>query len=183
MKYTLPSLRFWRPLTGGLLMLVAPLLLASCDDNSIDIEALRAQALQRQKEVRRLDSLAITKYIADSSFTARRQPSGLYIVFKTTSTGVMPTAGKTVTVFYRGTFLDNRVFDSGLGEDKKPRPYPFVLGQGPVIPGFAEGVSLMRQGQKAILLIPSELAYGPNGASTIPPDSPLRFDIELTNVQ
>jgi FKBP-type peptidyl-prolyl cis-trans isomerase len=159
------------------------LLLASCDDGSEDFETIRARALQRQKEVRTADSLTITRYIADSSFTAQRQPSGLYIVFRNTGTGALPTAGQTATVLYKGTFLDGRVFDSGLGQDGKPAPFPVVLGANRVIYGFEEGVSLMRQGQKAILLMPSELAYGPTGASTIPPDSPLRFDVELTNIR
>lgn len=188
MQTTLPSTRFWRHLTGGLLMLAAPLLLISCDDNSIDIEALQAQALARQKEVRATDSLAINKYIADSSLVnVQRQPSGLCIVFKNTGTGDVPTANQTASVIYRGAFINalgNRVFDkSPVGADGKPVPFNFVIGQGRVIPGFDQGISLMRKGQKAILLMPSYLAYGPNGASTIPPDSPLRFDVELTNVQ
>ncbi|WP_157530885.1 FKBP-type peptidyl-prolyl cis-trans isomerase [Hymenobacter norwichensis] len=180
------SVRFWwRPFIGGLLLLVAPLLLTSCDDNSVAPETLKEQALQRQRQIRTADSLTITKYIADSSLTnAQRQPSGLYIIYKNTSTGAMPTPRQTATVLYKGSFLDIRgVFDPGTDKDNNPKPYTFTLGQSPVIVGFEEGVSLMRLGQKAILLIPSELAYGPNGASTIPPDSPLRFDVELTNIR
>jgi FKBP-type peptidyl-prolyl cis-trans isomerase len=186
MKYTLPSMRFWRPLSGGLLMLVAPLLLASCDDESESFEELQAQALKRQKEVRMADSLAINKYIADSSLTnVQLQPSGLRIVFKNTGTGDVPAVGQTASVVYRGAFtnvLNNRVFDQSPLKDGKREPFTFVIGQGRVIPGFDQGISLMRKGQKAILLMPSYLAYGPNGASTIPPDSPLRFDVELTDI-
>ncbi|WP_206986077.1 FKBP-type peptidyl-prolyl cis-trans isomerase [Hymenobacter telluris] len=167
-------------------MLVAPLLLASCDDNSSDYELLQAQALARQKEVRAADSLVINKYIADSSLTnVQRQPSGLCIVFKNTGTGDVPAASQTVSVVYRGAFINafsNRVFDQSPLVDGKREPFKFVIGQGRVIPGFDQGISLMRKGQKAILLMPSYLAYGPNGASTIPADSPLRFDVELTDI-
>jgi FKBP-type peptidyl-prolyl cis-trans isomerase len=136
--------------------------------------------------VRVADSLAITKYIADSSFTtARRQPSGLYIVTKVAGSGDLPRAGQQASVVYKGRLLNNVVFDqSRIGADGKPVPFMFTLGAGQVIAGWDLGIAQLRKGEKAILLIPSELAYGPGGASNvIPPDSPLRFDVELTNIQ
>jgi FKBP-type peptidyl-prolyl cis-trans isomerase len=184
MPHQLSTSQLWQRLTSAVLLLAAPMLLASCNDD-IDIDALNAKALQRQKEVRTADSLAITKYIADSSFTnVQRQRSGLYLITKVPGTGTPPTTGQQTTVIYRGTLLTNQVFDAGLGADGRPAPITFPVGRGVVIPGWDEGISLMRKGQKAILLIPSELAYGPSGAgSRIPGDSPLRFDVELTNIQ
>jgi FKBP-type peptidyl-prolyl cis-trans isomerase len=186
----LPSLsvstRFGQRLTKGLLVLAAPLFLASCNDNGVDIDALNAQALQHMKEVYRVDSMAIVRYIADSSFTnVQRQPSGLCIVTKTPGTGDLPVAGQQVSVIYKGKFFNNTIFDqSRLGTDGKLVPIVFPLGRQQVIAGWDEGIGLMRKGQKAILLIPSRLAYGSAGASNvIPPDTPLRFDVELTNIQ
>ncbi|QNH60647.1 FKBP-type peptidyl-prolyl cis-trans isomerase [Hymenobacter sediminicola] len=173
-------------LTGGLLSFLTPLLLVSCGGNSIDIDALNAQALQRQKQVLRADSVAIAKYIADSSFVnVRRQPSGVCIVTKVAGTGDLPRNGQTASVVYKGMLLTNQVFDqSRLGPDGRPVPFIFTLGANQVIPGWEEGIGLMRKGEKAILLIPSAWAYGPSGAGNlIPPDSPLRFDVELTNLQ
>ena len=179
-------LRLNRFLAYGLAIFAAPLLFAACNGNDIDIDELNAQALLRQKQVRTTDSLAINKYIADSSFTnVQRQPSGLYIITKKASTGAIPQPGQQVSVIYKGTFLNNRIFDqSKPGTDGKIAPYTFLLGRGQVIAGWDEGIGLMHKGQKAILLIPSALAYGPNGTqNTIPPDTPLRFDVEMTDIK
>ncbi|WP_081910892.1 FKBP-type peptidyl-prolyl cis-trans isomerase [Hymenobacter sp. APR13] len=176
-----------RYLLAGSLLLSSGALLTACNDSGIDIDALNAQALLRQKQVRTADSLAITKYIADSSFTtARRQPSGLYIITKTPGTGNLPTAGQQASVVYKGSLIsNNQVFDkSRIGADGQPVPFVYRVGGGQVITGWELGIAQMRKGEKAILLMPSELAYGPAGANgVIPPDAPLRFDVELTNIQ
>lgn len=174
---------------AGSLLLSSAVLFTACNDSGIDIDALNAQALLRQKQVRTADSLAITKYIADSSFTtARRQPSGLYIITKKPGTGNLPTAGQQASIVYTGRLVSNNVvFDkSRIGTDGLPVPFVYTVGIGQVIPGFELGIAQMRKGEKAILLMPSELAYGPAGANSavpIPPDAPLRFDVELTNLQ
>lgn len=182
----IPLTRFKKLIAYGVTMAIAPLLLASCDGNDIDIDELNEQALLRMKQVSKTDSLAITKYIADSSFTnVQRQPSGLYIITKKAGIGSSPQPGQQTSVIYKGTFLNNRIFDqSRPGADGKIEPLTFVLGRSQVIAGWDEGIGLMHKGQKAILLIPSALAYGPSGAqNTIPPDTPLRFDVELTDIK
>ena len=88
--------------------------------------------------------------------------------------------GQTVSVHYKGQLLDGTVFDSSY---KRQQPIDFVLGQGQVIPGWDEGVSLLKVGDKARFVIPSDLAYGSRGAgSVIPPDAALIFDVELVAV-
>ena len=88
--------------------------------------------------------------------------------------------GQTVSVHYKGQLLDGTVFDSSY---KRQKPIDFVLGQGQVIPGWDEGVSLLKVGDKARFVIPSDLAYGSRGAgSVIPPDAALIFDVELVAV-
>lgn len=185
-RFSSPVLASASRKAGSALLLLAPLFFAACNGSDIDIDELNARALKRQKEVRQADSVAIAKYIADSSFTnVRRQPSGLYIVRKVAGTGDLPRPNQQVSVVYRGTLLDNREFDkSGIGPDGNPVPIEFAIGTGLVIAGWDEGIGLMRKGEKAILLIPSELAYGARGAgNVIPADAPLRFDVELTNIQ
>lgn len=93
--------------------------------------------------------------------------------------------GSTVQVHYTGWLLDRerpnlhgRKFDSSQGK----QPISFVLGTGHVIKGWDQGLAGMRVGGKRTLVIPAALAYGKRGAgSSIPPDAPLIFDVELVN--
>ena len=90
-------------------------------------------------------------------------------------TGATAVAGDTVTVRYVGMFLDGRQFDSGTLP-------PFRLGTGAVIAGFDQGVTGMRVGGRRRVTVPSELAYGARGQGPIPPNTPLRFEIELLSI-
>jgi len=130
------------------------------------------------------DEALIQKYLADNKLTtAQRQPSGLYYVpLAPNPAGTPAAAGKTVSVRYTGELLDGTIFDASARHGDEP--FSFVLGEGKVIPGWDEGIALMHKGEKGVLLIPSALGYGPDGAgSDIPPNAVLRFEVELLNVQ
>jgi FKBP-type peptidyl-prolyl cis-trans isomerase len=130
------------------------------------------------------DDAIIQKYIAANNITgAQRQPSGLYYVpTATNAAGTPATANKSVSVLYTGKLLDGTTFDATSLRGNAP--YTFTLGTGQVIPGWDEGIALMRKGEKATLLIPSALAYGPRGGgNTIPANAVLRFDVEVTEVK
>jgi FKBP-type peptidyl-prolyl cis-trans isomerase len=105
--------------------------------------------------------------------------SGLHYVHETVGSGDAPSAASTVTVHYRGTLIDGTEFDSSF---KRGEPISFPLGN--VIPGWTEGLQLMKPGGKTTFYIPQELAYGanprPNGP--IPPYAALIFDVELISV-
>jgi FKBP-type peptidyl-prolyl cis-trans isomerase len=106
-------------------------------------------------------------------------PSGLQYKVITEGHGKSPAATDTVLVHYRGTTIDGVEFDSSY---KRNEPISFPLNG--VIPGWTEGVQLMKEGGKIQLFIPSNLAYGSQGAGgVIPPDATLVFDIELLKVQ
>jgi len=106
-------------------------------------------------------------------------PSGLQYKVITEGHGKSAKATDTVLVHYRGTTIDGTEFDSSY---KRNEPISFPLNG--VIPGWTEGVQLMKEGGKMQLFIPSNLAYGSRGAGgVIPPDSTLIFDIELLKVQ
>ncbi len=105
-------------------------------------------------------------------------PSGLQYVVDKEGTGAQPTATDEVTVHYTGKLLDGTVFDSSVSRGE---PATFPLNR--VIPGWTEGVQLMKEGGKYTFFIPSDLAYGPQGVpNAIPPHATLIFDVELIKV-
>jgi peptidylprolyl isomerase len=108
--------------------------------------------------------------------------SGLQYIEEVAGTGRAAEAGTKVSVHYTGMLEDGTVFDSSV---ERGQPIDFMLGAGQVIPGWDEGIGLMSTGGKARLIIPSELAYGPQGAGNgvIPPNATLTFDVELVDVQ
>lgn len=92
--------------------------------------------------------------------------------------GEHPAASDRVTVHYTGTLIDGTVFDSSR---ERGQPATFALNQ--VIPGWTEGLQLMKEGAHYKFYIPSELAYGERGAGdVIEPGSTLIFDVELIEV-
>ena len=104
--------------------------------------------------------------------------SGLQYEVISEGTGPMPKATDSVTVNYKGTLMDGTVFDSSY--DRK-EPVTFVLNQ--VIPGWTEGVQLMKVGSKYKFYIPAAMGYGERGAgNTIGPNSPLIFEVELLSI-
>ena len=104
--------------------------------------------------------------------------SGLQYVVEKEGEGAQPTAEDEVTVHYTGRLLDGTVFDSSVNRGE---PATFPLNR--VIPGWTEGVQLMKEGGKYVFFIPSDLAYGPQGVpGAIPPHSTLIFEVELIKV-
>ena len=100
--------------------------------------------------------------------------SGLEYQVLTPGSGESPKATDEVTVNYRGTLLDGTEFDSSY---KRGQPASFVLGR--VIPGWTEGLQLMKPGAKYQLFVPPQLAYDMHARPGIPPGSLLIFEVEL----
>ncbi len=121
---------------------------------------------------------------------ARAQPvmttaDGLQIIDLKVGTGASPKKGQTVVVHYTGwLYTDGKKgakFDSSVD---RGQPFEFPIGEQQVIPGWDEGVATMKVGGKRTLIIPSELAYGANGAGgVIPPNATLIFDVELLRIK
>lgn len=104
--------------------------------------------------------------------------SGLQYEVLTEGKGPRPTAADEVTVHYTGRLIDGTVFDSSV-----ERGEPATFGVTQVIPGWVEALQMMNEGSKWRLFIPSNLAYGPNGAGgVIGPNATLIFEVELIKV-
>lgn len=107
--------------------------------------------------------------------------TGLKYTDLVVGTGPSPRTGQTAVVHYTGTLTDGTQFDSSVD---KGQPYSFVMGTGPVIQGWHEGIATMKVGGKRRLVIPPTLGYGPRGnPPAIPPNATLVFDVELLDVK
>ncbi len=132
---------------------------------------------KREKEAKREQKEQLDKVAAGYDET----PSGLRYTILQKGTGVKAEKGKTVSVHYKGQLLDGTVFDSSY---TRKQPIDFTLGIGQVITGWDEGIQLLKVGDKARFVIPSNLAYGSQGApGVIPADATLIFDVELMGVK
>jgi len=148
------------------------------------MQTLQQQVMQQQEEKRKAAGeknkaegeafLAKNKERKEVKTTA----SGLQYEVLKEGTGPTPKPTDTVTVHYTGTLIDGTKFDSSVD---RGQPATFVLNQ--VIPGWTEGVQLMKVGSKYKLYIPSALGYGEQGAgNVIGPNSPLIFEVELLSI-
>jgi FKBP-type peptidyl-prolyl cis-trans isomerase/S1-C subfamily serine protease len=140
-----------------------------------------------KEEVRKMaeqKSLAVKK--AGEEFLAANKnkkgvlvtSTGLQYLTTQEGTGVKPDANDKVTVHYTGTLIDGTVFDSSV-----QRGTPATFGLNQVIPGWTEGLQLMKEGGKTTFYIPSELAYGSRNQAKIPANSVLIFEVELIKVE
>lgn len=127
--------------------------------------------------------IALAGLLALSSLTLHaaapeKTASGLIYESLKDGTGPQATPTATVQVHYRGTLADGTEFDSSY---KRGQPAAFPLNR--VIPCWTEGVSKMKEGGKAKLTCPPEIAYGARGAgSAVPPNATLTFEVELLKV-
>ncbi len=104
---------------------------------------------------------------------------GLIIKEITVGNGKEAKMGDTLSVHYAGTLLNGTQFDSSY---ERRQPFSFQLGAGQVIKGWDEGFEGMKVGGKRELTIPPEMGYGPNAVGPIPPNSTLKFTIELVDI-
>ena len=121
------------------------------------------------------------KFLAENGKRAgvKTTASGLQYEILTEGTGPTPKASDKVTVHYKGTLIDGTEFDSSYA---RGQPVTFPLGN--VIPGWTEGLQLVKTGGKAKLFIPSNLGYGERGAGAkIGPNETLVFEVELVAIE
>ncbi|SFQ56323.1 FKBP-type peptidyl-prolyl cis-trans isomerase [Hymenobacter arizonensis] len=188
------------------LLLAAPALW-SCNTETTFQKTLR----EHEEKMKRIDEDTIRNFLTKNRLIskARQTESGLYVVDSVAGQGTQVTAGKQVTVRYIGRFLSNGAqpgstgYPASFGNQQFPAGSIFdnssenrtgcgcaVLTSGTNSmfgAGFAEGLLLMRKGDRKLLLVPSRLAFGanpspPQSGVNVPPDSALMFDVEVLDV-
>ena len=138
-----------------------------------EFEGARAKRIEEEKAATQIE---LDKYSKGFKITK----SGLRYQIIQKGSGITPKKNNTVSVHYKGQLIDGTVFDSSY---KRNQPIEFKLGIGHVIPGWDEGIALLKVGDKARFVIPSHLAYGSQGAGgVIPPNANLIFDVELVKI-
>lgn len=119
----------------------------------------------------------LAKIDADAAYTKTASGLRYRLVKPAPPGGAQPTAENEVQVHYKGTFIEGTEFDSSYARGE-PATFPLKG----VIPGWTEGVALMKEGETYELVIPYQLAYGIAGRGPIPPRQTLVFQVELLKV-
>jgi len=128
------------------------------------------------------EKVILKQFLEQKKIAVKPTATGMYFIPLNQGHGLGVTAGDTVVVDYEGKFLYGKFFDS---TKKRNEPFSFVLGQKwQVIDGLEEAIGYMKEGQKALVILPSSIAFGRDGSSTgiIPPFTSVVFEVELLNV-
>lgn len=147
------------------------------------VENKYSAAAQKEK-----DEKIIKEYLDKNNIKATKNAEGVYVAVTQEGTGGTPNPGDTVYVHYTGKLTNGKVFDSSQDSTLRPgaplEPIKFPIGRGFVIKGWDAGLSSLKKGSKAILVIPSVLAYGLQGSPpVIPGNSVLVFDVQLVDIK
>ena len=129
------------------------------------------------------EKVLLQHYIEGEEISVAPSVTGLYKVTQKPGNKVKVQRGDTVVVHYEGMFLSGKYFDSTV---KRNSPFEYVYGtEWQVVKGVEEAIGRMTEGEKAMFIMPSELAFGNQGSSTgiIPPFTPVIFKIELIQVR
>lgn len=159
------------------------------DIKMMDIQNEKTYQLEKEAFLHWIDDFGdyekviLKQYMQGEKLSITPTTSGLYYITVKPSQGKNVAIGDTVTVHYEGRFFNGKYFDS---TKKRNEPFQFVYGQKwQVIEGLEEAIGMMREGEKALFIIPSKLAFGEQGSSTgiIPPFTSVVFEVELLEVK
>jgi FKBP-type peptidyl-prolyl cis-trans isomerase len=140
---------------------------------------VRALLEERQKKAVEIESVGATEFLAAQAAKkgAQTTESGLIYTVITPGKGASPSATDKVRVHYHGTLRDGTVFDSSV---ERGEPAEFPLNR--VIACWTEGVAMMKEGGKSILVCPASIAYGDRSTGRIPAGAALSFEVELIEI-
>lgn len=138
---------------------------------------------RKREEHRKMEPTELAACLALAGLQDTNLVDGIYMQIEEPGEGPLPQAGDRVEIHYEGFFSHNEKFDSSIDRQE---PLEFALGTpDQVIPGFAVALRHMRPGAKAKIVLPSQLAFGPDGSSygIVPPYTPVVYHLELLNVR
>jgi FKBP-type peptidyl-prolyl cis-trans isomerase FkpA len=182
------------PKGSNLLVILKILKVQTVAEAMADREKAMALAKEQAAKMDEQEVAIIDKYVADNKLAVTATASGLRYKITKIGTKPKPVAGDTLFVNYVGHTLAGKVFDTSIESVSKAagiqqpgrvfEPITFVVGGQGIIAGWQEGLQFVNEGGKAMLIIPSKLAYGPNASGPdVPAFSTLIFDIELVKVK
>jgi len=128
------------------------------------------------------EKVILNQYILEEKLNVSPLPSGIYYLNLRPGTGKKVEPGDTVTVNYEGRFINGKFFDSTI---KRKQPFQFVYGtEWQIIKGLETAIGMMQEGEKSLVILPSELGFGNQGSSNrlIPPFTSLIFEVEILKV-
>ncbi len=134
---------------------------------------------ERYHESHEAEMKVLENYLKNASVEVEPTESGLYYIEELRGKGNTPIVGDVLSVNYTVKLIDGFVIETTLGRT----PFTFQYGPGGTIDAWFEGLGYMRQGGKASLICPSDIAYGEEGTKDIPPYSTLIFEVELISIQ
>lgn len=151
--------------------------------NDFDAPKVFEEEIEKRDAEEKADQEKIQKELDELAEGYKETDSGLrYKIEKENPDGEKPRKGQTVHVYYKGMLQDSKVFDERSKEEGED-PISFEVGIGRVIPGWDEGLQLIREGEEARLIIPPHLGYGPAGVGPIPENAILIFDVTLDKIE
>ena len=179
---------------GGIIKAKAEILKVFNDKKDVEADYMQEMTKENKKREDKLQKemapaivkqeAAIAKYIADNQLKPTKTSNGVYVVITNAGEGAKADSGMQASVMYKGYTLDGKVFDANMGEGAKhTEPLSVVLGSHKVIRGWEDGLKLFGKGGKGKIIIPFQMAYGPEGMPpAIPTFSPLVFDVEIKDI-
>jgi FKBP-type peptidyl-prolyl cis-trans isomerase FkpA len=166
------------PMIRYFLLLVLPIMFFSCKDDDSD--------LLKQKEMRLLQ-----QYLEKENLVLEPMESGLYFMSNGDGNGLKPSRNDWVIIRYTARLINDRIFDTTdelLAVQSNIFVSSVIYGDRRLdmatlrVKGIHEGLQLMKEGEKAFMILPSHLAYGSSGSGIVPPYSTIIYDIELVKV-
>ncbi|MCF8228159.1 MAG: FKBP-type peptidyl-prolyl cis-trans isomerase [Bacteroidales bacterium] len=170
------------------ILLLFPLLLIcfACNHDkkkekkSIDAKTVKESFIRANKNIIKTEEQEIDDFLKRYGWTMRETGSGLRYKIIEEGSGEKAAKGKTATIDYSVQFL------SGDTLEKSPeqKPKSFLIGKDDVVAGLHEGILLLKEGDEAIFIIPSHLAYGFTGKpGSIPPKATLVYHVKLLEIK